>query len=89
MQHSYVLPIGFGSMLLGEYNMPLICHDGDPYLERESRLRSGEYFETVATELENISHQVDDATQKALQEIIDEFVYAQQYYKIVKSTNDT
>lgn len=82
---SYVLSIGEGNLLVGEGLRPPISNDTDFQLERESRIRSGSYLETIATELEMISRGTGDSAVKSnLEKIINELLYAQQRYDLVK-----
>jgi hypothetical protein len=84
MQRSYALPVGFGDTLTGELQTPLLLHDGDFQLERESRIRSNSYFVTIAVELENLSKQTDDIVTPKIEQLIDELLYAQERYEIIK-----
>src|SRR5437868_3783135 len=85
---SGVYNLGFGDLLLWSSHLPFFCFDGDAKLRRESRVKSGDYLATVAIELENIAQYTDDkAIKDALQQIIDEFDYVQEYYQLTKRTH--
>lgn len=79
-----VKPIGFGNLLVGSFCLPLVMHDGSTHLRHESRIQSGDYFETIATELENLSELTEDViVQMKLEDAIEEFEYIQQHYKLI------
>jgi hypothetical protein len=87
--NSYTLSIGDGSLLVGEGLQPPVFNDTDFQLERESRIRSGSYLETIATELDAIARATEDtAVTSNLQEIINELLYAQQRYHLTKKDHD-
>lgn len=78
----------FGNLLTSDASAaaaPLVLCDGDLQLERESRARSGTYFETVATELENISTLCSDRlVQSELERLVNELLYVQRRYLVIK-----
>lgn len=75
---------GFGNLLMGSLCLPLVLNDGDANLRRHSRAQSGDYFATLATELENLSEQTEDMmVQMKLEELIKELEYLQQKFAIV------
>lgn len=77
--------VDFGDLVLDDAGSSLFAMDGDLYLERESRIRSGEYPATLATELENIiKTSSDEPLRKAVQDIIDELSYVQEYYELTR-----
>ena len=87
--YDYVLTLGHGNLLVGYGLMPLVCNDTDFQLESESRVRSGNYFETVAAELEYLAVKGDSIIVRyELQHLIDELLYIQRRYKIVKQSAD-
>lgn len=79
--------IGFGNILVSNSYLPLIMYDGNN-LRYDSRVHSGDYFETLATELENISGEIDDeATKMRLTQLIEELVYIQERYKLTQKSH--
>jgi hypothetical protein len=88
MQHSYALAIGLGDIMVGQFQVPLIFRDSDPQLERESRIRSGNYFATVAVELENLAEQTNnDSVSAKIEQLVDELLYAQERYEVIKKAS--
>jgi len=54
--------------------------------ELDARVRSGDYFVTLATTLDQISGTMDDYTTRAkLEEIVSDLIYLQDTYTIEKS----
>lgn len=90
MQNSYITPAGFGALLLSTNSPSLlpVCHDGDDSrLGHESRLRSGTYLATIATELDNLAAVIDDDVATGqLGTLVNELLYAQEHYELVKRT---
>lgn len=67
---------------------PVVIKDSDLQLERESRARSGNYLETIATELENLTVGVDDElVSSQLETMIKELLYIHERYELVKRTS--
>lgn len=48
------------------------------------QIKSGEYFVTLATELDQISWEVDLKGARQLQDLVDELLYIQRRYKITE-----
>ena len=87
--NSYVLSIGEGNLLVGEGARPPLVRDTDFQLERESRIRSGSYLETIATELDAIARVTNDSTVTSnLEALVNELLYAQQRYYLAKKDHD-
>lgn len=64
-----------------------LCRDGDdgPDLQHEPRLRSGVYLATIATELDNLTGVInDDVITTQLETLVNELLYAQEHYDLVK-----
>lgn len=76
----------FGNLITSHASAaPLVLCDGDLQLERESRARSGTYFETVATELENISTLCGDRlVESEIERLVNELLYIQRRYLVIK-----
>lgn len=86
---SYVLSIGEGNLLVGEGQRPPLVRDTDFQLERESRIRSGSYLETIATELDEIARaSKDPVVASNLETLVNELLYAQQRYYLAKKDHD-
>jgi hypothetical protein len=84
---SYIKKLHFGDLVVGTGGVALTGHDGDLRLRRESRVKSGDYLLTVATELENLAAYTDDKViQDVLQYIIAEFEYVDQHYKLTSKS---
>ncbi len=87
--NSYAFTIGEGNILVGHGPQPSLFRDTDFQLERESRIRSGSYLETIATELDAIARTTKDSAVKSnLETIINELHYAQQRYPLTKKDHD-
>ena len=88
MENNQITPAGFGSLLIGTDRPALIplARDGDdPQLEHEPRLRSGAYLATIATELDNLTEAIDDdVITSQLEAIVNELLYAQEHYELVR-----
>lgn len=86
MHASYLRVMDFGNLFTSDTAAaPLVLCDGDLQLERESRARSGTYFETVATELENISTLCNDKLiESELERLVNELLYIQRRYLVIK-----
>ena len=89
MGSAYTLSIDEGSILVAEGKRPALFKDTDFQLERESRIRSGSYLETIATELDMIARSANDSTITSnLERIVNELLYAQQRYSLTKKNPD-
>ena len=86
MQVSYLRFMDFGNLFTSHASAaPLILCDGDLQLERESRARSGTYFETLATELENVSTLCEDRlVTSEIERLVNELLYVQRRYLVIK-----
>lgn len=86
MHASYLGVMDFGNLFTSDTPAaPLVLCDGDLQLERESRARSGTYFETVATELENISTLCNDKLiESEIERLVNELLYIQRRYLVIK-----
>lgn len=79
--------MGFGNILVSSTYLPLVLYDGNN-LRYDSRIHSGDYFETLATELENIADEINDETTKMrLSQMIEELVYIQERYKLTQKSH--
>lgn len=90
MQSStYSTPIEHGPIVVdGAAAQPSLFNDSDLQLERESRARSGNYLETVATELENLTNTIDDTLVAGqIESLIQELLYVHERYELVKKTS--
>lgn len=55
-------------------------------LNLEARVRSGDYFVTLATALDTIGKDVEDwQTRTALEDIISDLIHLQENYRIIKN----
>lgn len=87
MDDSYAIPVGQGGVLIGESTQPSLFNDTDLQLERESRARSGNYLETIATELENLTTAIDDELVSGqIEGMVEELLYIQERYQLVKKS---
>ena len=87
MDDSSAKSVSFGSIVVGisSTESSLVLQDGSSQLHWESRVHSGDYFTTLATELENLMEETNDsATQMKFQALIDELEYIQQRYELVQ-----
>ena len=72
-------------MLVGEGAQPSLFNDRDLQLERESRARSGNYLETIATELENLTQAIDDElVSSQIDGMVEELLYIHERYELMK-----
>lgn len=86
---SSVRSIGFGSLVMGSGWTSLIIRDGDMYLNYKARMKSDDYFQTLAVEFENLTTDTnDELVQTKLSEVIKEFEYLQQNYELVPKSYD-
>lgn len=84
ISNSYALTPVYGAAFTGNVLPPVLC-DGDIQLERDSRARSGVYFETIATELENVAANSGNRIVMAeLERLTDELLYLQKRYFVIK-----
>lgn len=80
-----ITPVGFGDIIVGnDVEIPVV-NDGDNQLRWESRVHSGDYFTTLATELENVADQTDDEAVKIqLRTMVTELEYIQMRYQLTQ-----
>lgn len=86
MSTSYALADSLGNIVTTDTPASiLLLHDRDVQLERDSRARSGVYFETIATEIENTAALCDDRLVRAeLERLTNELLYLQRRYLVIK-----
>jgi len=82
---AYALPLS--NIITNHWRLPKVVRDG--VAESRERLevltRSGDYFITLATTIDQLSKQQQDPTaREALQTIVSELLYLQVYYTISK-----
>lgn len=78
-----ITPAGFGDVIIG--NQGKILNDGDTQMRWESRVHSGDYFTTLATELEDVAnHTKDNVVEIRLRAMVDELEYIQMHYNLKK-----
>lgn len=82
-----VRSVGFGSLVTGSGWLSLVIRDGDMQLQYKARVKSDDYFGTLAVEFENLDTN-DEIVQTKLAEFIKEFEYLQQNYKLVPKSYD-
>lgn len=82
-----VRSVGFGSLVTGTGWLSLVIRDGDMHLQYRARVKSDDYFGTLAVEFENLDTN-DEIVQTKLAELIKEFEYLQQNYKLVPKSSD-
>lgn len=84
-----VRSVGFGSLVTGSGWLSLIIRDGDMQLTYKARMKSDDYFQTLAVEFENLTVDTnDELVQTKLSELIKEFEYLQQHYQLVPKQYD-
>lgn len=87
--NSYTTPIDNGTLIVDDNAPdPALLKDSDLQLERESRARSGNYLETIATELENLTSAVEDELVIGqIDTMVKELLYIHERYELVKRTS--
>lgn len=80
------MPTGFTGVLTHGWRKPKVVRDGDePYRELEALVRSGDYFVTMATELDSFSREVSDYDVKVgLENLVSDLIHLQDNYTIIK-----
>lgn len=78
-----ITPVGFGDVIIG--NQGQVLNDGSTQMRWESRVHSGDYFTTLATELEDVAnHTKDNVVEVRLRAMVDELEYIQLHYNLKK-----
>jgi len=87
---SYQLPTFTGLMSNG-WSQPALFRDGDDIIESkitqeiDAQVRSGDYFVTLATRLDELSRDATDYSVRfSLEEIVSDLIYLQDNYTITK-----
>jgi hypothetical protein len=78
---------GFTGILAHGWQRPALVKDeAIPNRELEAKVRSGDYFVTVATELDRLSREATDYSVKIeLENIVSDLIYLQDHYQITKN----
>lgn len=80
-----ITPAGFGDVIIG--NQGQVLNDGNTQMRWESRVHSGDYFTTLATELEDVAnHTKDNVVEIRLRTMVDELEYIQLHYNLTHKT---
>ena len=78
---------GFGGVMSHGWRRPRLVKDEDvPRRDLEALVRSGDYFVTIATELDQISRDATDYTVKIqLENLVSDLIHLQDNYIITKN----
>jgi hypothetical protein len=80
------LPTGFTGILSHGWQRPKVARDGsEAGQELEALVRSGDYFVTVATELDSLGRETTDYGVKiGLENVVSDLIHLQDNYTIIK-----
>jgi hypothetical protein len=78
---------GMTGLLVHGWSRPEQVRDGiEPYIELEARVRSGDYFVTIASELDQLSQDVNEyGTKVHLENLVSDLIYLQDNFTIIKN----
>lgn len=78
---------GFTGVLAHGWRRPsLVKDEAVPDRELEAKVRSGDYFVTIATELDQLSREASDySTKIELENLVSDLIYLQDHYQITKN----
>lgn len=78
---------GFTGVLTHGWRRPkLVKDEAIPNRELEAKVRSGDYFVTIATELDQLGREASDySTKIELENLVSDLIYLQDHYQITKN----
>lgn len=77
---------GFTGVLTHWQQPKLVKDESVPDKELEAKVRSGDYFVTLASELDQLGQEASDyGTKVGLENAVSDLIYLQDHYKITKN----